>query len=221
MTELRRLLDVHAPEKEKTITEREDSEWFTTELGKLKSHLRKLERKHKCTGLAIDLEIYESKCCEYELLRESTKKHYYNEAVMDCNGNQGTLFTILNRLLHRSSSSPLPTSESNATLAQNFGDFFLSKITKIQDSLHSPDIISPSNICDIEPLCPAPLEVIEPVTPEDLSKLITAYSIKACPLDPIPARVFKLIYQVLLPVVVQIVNRSLSMGIVPLTLKER
>ncbi len=139
---------------------------------------------------------------------------------MDCNGDQGALFSILNRLLHRSTSSPLPATESNATLAQNFGDFFLSKIAKIQDSLQSSDTHTTVNALDEEPHCLSPLEVFEPVTPEDLRKLISAYSIKACPLDPLPARVFKSIYHVLLPVVVQIINLSLSSGSVPLSLKE-
>ena len=52
------LLDKHAPKKTKTITERTDVDWYTDELGKQKSALRKLERNSNQSKLAIDADIY-------------------------------------------------------------------------------------------------------------------------------------------------------------------
>ena len=73
---------------------------------------------------------------------------------------------------------------------------------------------------DPEPLCNSPLEVFEAVCPADVCKLISAYPIKACLLDPIPARVFKHIYLDLAPFIAKLVNLSLSSGIVSTSLKE-
>ena len=55
--ELKSLLDLHTPPKSKSIIKRINCKWFTSELGKMKSFCRKLERKHKKSKLAIDKDI--------------------------------------------------------------------------------------------------------------------------------------------------------------------
>ena len=66
--ELTKLLDDHAPLKPKVITDRENSQWFTGELGTLKKEACALQRKHKETGFTVNLDIYHKKCHEYEIL---------------------------------------------------------------------------------------------------------------------------------------------------------
>ncbi len=58
----------------------------------MKYFYRKLERKHKKSGLPIDMDIFDAKCAEYEDLRKETKHHYYNDAVCECAGDQGAFF---------------------------------------------------------------------------------------------------------------------------------
>ncbi len=93
-SELTRLLDIHAPVKSKTMVERENSKWFNDNLSKLKREARALDRKQKRTGLKIDCEIYLNKCHEYAKLRQITKKNYYTDAVLECDGNHGHCLSL-------------------------------------------------------------------------------------------------------------------------------
>ena len=136
-SELTQMLNTHAPLKTKTVVERENCEWFTSELGELKRCLRALERENKSTGLTIDKELYKAKSAEYEQCRETTKWLYYTNAVLDCNGKQGAIFSIINKLLHRSGSSRLPSYESSMELANNSALFFNAKIAKIHTHLEN------------------------------------------------------------------------------------
>ena len=138
-TELTRILDAHAPLKSKMICDRNGCEWFTDELGDLKRHKQKLERRHKTTMLTIDLDIYKQACAAYEARKLEVKKEYYNNEVRGCLNDHGALFQIIKRLLHRSSTSPLPSHESPSVLAQEFADFFESKIDKIHQKLNVVD----------------------------------------------------------------------------------
>ncbi len=130
-TELSSILDRHAPLKTRDIVDRVNSEWFTDELGAMKRDLRKLERKHKHMKLTIDKEIYNIKSQEYNRLQGETKERYYTNKVYDCLKDQGSMFVIINKLLHRSSSSPLPMYDDPTKLANSFADFFESKVLKI------------------------------------------------------------------------------------------
>ena len=64
------------------------------------------------------------------------------------------------------------------------------------------------------------LSSFTPLTSEQVLDLIKKYPIKSCPLDPVPAVLFKTCIPVILPVVTAIVNLSLESRIVPTSLKE-
>ena len=95
------------------MVERENCEWFNSGLGEVQRRMWALERKYKATGLTIDKEIFEIKSTEYEQCCASTKQLYYTNAVLECDGKQGTMFNIINKLLHQSGSSPLPSYDSS------------------------------------------------------------------------------------------------------------
>ena len=58
------------------------------------------------------------------------------------------------------------------------------------------------------------------VSHEDVAKILSSAPMKSCPLDPLPAKVFKRVGANLLPVLTKIVNSSLSTGEVPTVFKE-
>ena len=72
--------------------------------------------------------MYKAKAYEYMERCHETKKFYYNIAVMDCNGDQGLMFSIINSLLHRSSASPHLDAEPGTDLATEFSHFFKAKL---------------------------------------------------------------------------------------------
>ncbi len=129
-------------------------------------------------------------------------------------------FGIIYKLLHRSSSSPLPACDDISKLACVFAEFFDRKITKIYD-----DICSSATLDSLTPVADEvptvyKLSVFQPVTAEDVSKIIKGSPIKACALDPISAKLFSKILPTLVPVITDIINLSITNSIVPQYLKE-
>ena len=57
-TELRRVLDIHSPEKKRTITVRPAAAWYNGDIDREKRKRRKLERRWRKSRLVIDRELY-------------------------------------------------------------------------------------------------------------------------------------------------------------------
>ena len=64
------------------------------------------------------------------------------------------------------------------------------------------------------------LILFSPTTIEELENFLGASAIKSCMLDPIPAKIFKSCFSVLLPIIKKIVNKSLAHAVVPVKFKE-
>ena len=176
------------------------------------------EHKSISTGLTVDKEIHKHKWKEYEELRCRTKWLYYTEADLNGDGNQGKLFSIINYLLHRTGSSPLPGAYSNEMLANDFSNFFFAKIAKIHDKLAAaprPFFVQPD-----PPQYMASFNENLPVSKSDIAKIMNGALFKACTLDPIPIKIFKLAIPTLIPVITDIVNESLRSEVMPDSLKK-
>ena len=61
------------------------------------------------------------------LIRKS-RATYYNNKVTECAGYEKALFSIVNKLLHRTDIGALPSGDSNAQIASRMSDFFSEKI---------------------------------------------------------------------------------------------
>ena len=134
----------------------------------LKRHKRKLERKHNSTRLTIDLELFKEACTNYERARTRAKKEYYTNKVIDSMNDQSTIFAMVNKLLHQSSGSPLPSYNSASTLAEEFAEFFDNKIVKINCHLDSITLVEPNQIV-IEETSDSHLNSFTPVTESEIN----------------------------------------------------
>ncbi len=130
-----------------------------------------------------------------------TKKEYYANQVLGCLEDQGSIFSIINTLLHKSSAFPLPEHNSPSSRAQDFAEFFDSKIKKIYHDLNS---IS-ANDQDINPA---------------ILKISKKSPSMFCPQDPIPSSVFEEVYHPLFSILPALVNLSLETRIVACDMKE-
>ena len=94
-------------------------------------------------------------------------------------------------------------------------EFFSNKIAALRASLEVKlSTIIQSTVEDATP-CQFHLSHFKQVTSSDVLKLISASVIKSCPLDPVPASVFKQCSSVLVPVITVIINKSICSGVVP------
>jgi hypothetical protein len=211
------LLDKHAPMKERKFTIRKESPWFTSEIGEAKRARRKAERKWRKTNLTIHRQIFlEAQQHVNNLIDHAKKQHYLKKVE---SADQKSLFKIVDTLLNKAASGSLPSHDSPNDLADRFGQFFSEKISKIRDDLTKlqiPGTVSPSD----SQTPPSILSNFEPVTEDEVRKIIMSNKTKSCSQDPIPTSLLKECVSSLLPVITKIVNLSMAEGVMPAELKK-
>ena len=84
--------------------------------------------------------------------------------------------------------NPLPDSDSDKELANNFADFFINKIKVIREQLNEYPIFNLS--VNSKPI-PTMLNKFEPMLAEDITLIIKSMDSKSCELDVIPASLLK------------------------------
>ena len=154
----------------------------------MKRELCRLKRKSNLSGLYIDAEIYDNSCAAYNQCLLETKRSYYTSTVLGCAKDQGALFNLMNELLHKTSSSPLPSSSDLTHLANDFLDFFEGKIAKIHHHLTDlSDGTTPTTWPEPSPLTRL-LKYVKTTTTPDLVTIIKNPPIKSRSWDSLPAK---------------------------------
>ena len=125
------------------------------------------------------------------------------------------LFENFNTILGKSSSSPLSSTFDSDDLPKVFSDYFTEKIRTIRNSFPPPN----PTACPDTSFAGNPLLTFELVTDEFALKIISSASAKSCELDPIPITLLYENLDILLPTTTNIINTSLTTGIVPRDLK--
>ena len=141
----------------------------------------------------------------YVRLLQLAKRESINDLIKSFSGDARKIFNLVNNLTGTKQENPLPAEDN---LPDKFASFFLEKITKIRNGLvhilpykpqpHSHPI---DNLTDFTPL-----------TDEDVYNLICRTSGKSCELDPIPGSLLKSTAHTLVPLIGNIINKSLSTG---------
>jgi hypothetical protein len=132
--------------------------------------------------------------------------------IEQCGNDQKKLFKLTKDLMHQTKPASLPMHHNAQHLSDIFAKYFTSKIQKIRSEFPSPG----SQSIETEQHHTFPvLDTFEPITENQLKKLIMGSNSKSCHLDPIPTTLLKSLIDVLLPVLCRIINLSLQSSIVP------
>ena len=211
-------LEQHAPLRTAMVTIREHAPWQTEEIKHARLARRQAERKWRKTRLTVDREIYKNQRQSVTMLIEKAKTDYYTGLVQEHATDQKALFKLVNSLMYKNESTPLPPHQTLDELTTEFGDFFLEKINKIQEDLKKMQVTMP---CEhIVDTCESSLATFEPATEGEIKKLIRGSPCKSCCLDPLPTFLLKESLDVLTPTITRLVNLSIKTGIVPEKMKE-
>ena len=110
--------------------------------------------------------------------------------------------------------SPSPHQYSSHFSADDFATFFPSKVDKIRASTSSapPPVIK-------KELVTTPFSSFEPISVDEVARLLSRLPAKHCSLDPVPTWLVKRASDVLAPVLSEICNASLQFGNLPDTQK--
>ena len=120
----------------------------------------------------------------------------------------------MNHLLNQSTVTPMPPHESPGVLANQFADYFSSKIDIIRRELNHcvPHSLLAPGTCSQTKMNINKFSASDSVSIRTVSDLISFCPAKTCVLDPVPTRLLKDCSEQLAPVITSMINLSLSTG---------
>ena len=209
------ILDKHAPETTKVITIRDPTPWNTEDIKALKTAKRKAEKRWRKTNKTIDWEVFKEKRNDLNRYTKEAKRKNLEKKISKNKGNSRALFKIINSELHRSQKPPLPVADDDIKLANDFSKYFTNKIVKIRQKL------------DLSTNCPRERNTFngntftqfKELTQNEVRKIINNMAPKHSELDPVPTWMVKECLDEFLPLITEIVNKSLARGEMPTSLK--
>ena len=212
-----KILEKHAPLIERTVIVREPTPWSLDDIKVDKRRRRQLEKKKDKSNLYIDKQLYKEQKNKFNnLLKKLTNDDLSN--MIDKNaGDSKVLFKSFNKRMNRKQVAPLPMGNSDSEVADIFNKFFIEKIDKIRNKLDERCKIPP---VETKLFSGTPMSIFEPLTQDEVKSLILKAKNKQNPIvDPIPTWLVKECINELLPLITEIINASLELGIMPDDLK--
>ena len=183
--------------------------WMDVEYKQNRCLRRKLERKWKKNRTEENRDNYISQkqvCTDMALSKQT---NYYTRLIENSSNSQSDLFKLANNLLDKNSEKILPAHDDPKQLANDFNSYFVDKVKKIRESI--PEVLEkPAHYC--RPFTGEKLSDFRLTTEDELQKMISKYGIKTCMEDPIPSKLLSSVIDVVLPVLMSLINKSLSEG---------
>ena len=203
------IFEIHALKKKKNygLWLSEQTHWYTAEISAKKWLRRKCERKYeKKKKLESNKLLLKDQSNKYNNLLNSTKKDYIKNKIENAQSSKD-LYKICDTLLNREQSSVLPSHDCATSLAYTLVYYFKNKIelicSNLEQSLNTSTDQLPSTALIF-------LEQFRVVSESDARKVITSSPTKSCAFDPIPTWLLKQCLDQVAPVLMVIVNTSLS-----------
>ena len=208
--------DENAPLIRKVIKINDKNEpWYNSDIISAKRDMRKMEKKFK----AHKSDYYRD---EFKRLRQikcslvtSSKIAYYRNKINVCKNDPKQLYVELNNMLGRKDTNiVLPSHSCPKALANDFKNFFVSKIENMNATFNNVSNLSMQLIPDF------PLNVFEefdPVAVENVSQIICRLNRTHCLNDPIDVRAlnFDVVLGNFSEIMTDIVNKSFWTGRFP------
>ena len=106
--------------------------------------------------------------------------------------------------------NPLPKSDSEKNLADNFASFFIDKIRDIRDQLNEYPKYDPRADAKATSM---PLSKFSQMSAGDIMPIVRSMASKSCELDVVPTTLFKVILPHIIDTLVKIINASLEQSV--------
>ena len=211
---LKNTLDEHAPFKTRLLPVRKSAQWRDDHIVNEKRLERKLERKWRETDLTVHRQMYVKQRNVVKRLSRNAMKAQHTLKITNCKTTK-QLHLCSDNILGKCKTSPLPTNISKSDLPNTFSTYFTDKIEKIRNEIDLQKSAAPS----FTNYSGKRLNQFSAVSEEFVRDLLKSVAPKSCILDPIPTNYVKDM-DALIPLITNIINSSLSSGLVPAALKE-
>ena len=202
---LSNIFNKHAPLKKKMVYPRKKVAWFNNEAKELKAKLRKLEKHWRKSRSQEHLDVLKVARQVYRKHLKESKSAHFRDAINSAKGDPRQLFAITNGLMGKNKSNLLPPGK-HEELAEQFADFFASKIESIRDSLSSTERYQPKGTDT------GKLFQFNRLTVDQIKKRVSTSKPTSCSTDPLPSNLIKDNIEILAPVITKLVNDSLHLG---------
>ncbi|KAM9552834.1 uncharacterized protein ACWYII_034860 [Salvelinus alpinus] len=184
--------------------------WLDDSLRAHRTGLRAAERKWRKTRLPADLASFHSLLSTFSSSVSAAKATFYHSKFQASASNSRKLFATFSSLLN----PPHPPPPSSLS-ADDFVNHFEKKVDDIRSSFAKSNDTAGS----AHTALPCALTSFSPLSPDEISRLVTAGRPTTCPLDPIPSSLLQTISGDLLPYLTSLINSSLTAGYVPSVFK--
>ena len=211
-SQLREVLDKHAPLITRTTTSQRRDPWETDEVLEALRVKRRAERRFRKAKTADNFMDFRKAWDNFTHCLDNSKTNHLCGVIEENSKDPKSLFAKMNTVMHNVSHNPLPEHTCAKTLADEFNAFFKLKVDKIRDELENGTDDAFENDMTFQGMR---LDRFQELSEEDVLNIIKSSKAKSCELDPLPAVLFKHCIPILLPVVTKIVNLSLTTGTFP------
>ena len=210
---LREILDKHAPLNNCRLCPCHSQPWFTDRI-KDEIRVRQIkECKWKNNPTEYNLKAFYQQRRYVANIIKQAQRSFYIKKLLKNRTNFKDIFTITNKLLGRNDPLPLPPSDDPARLAQEFSNFFHDKIDNIKLQLKpTPDCPINNRYIEDRFLTQHCIHEFHEVREEEVPELLTKSPAKSCGLDLFPSKLLVRHHQEVVPILTQIVNASLTQG---------
>lgn len=213
-SELARILDNHAPVVERVFKQKRNDPWYTHDVMVARTGMRKAERRYRKNHTDENHSIFVEKRDHFRHLLHSSESDYFTNLISENVGDSRKLFRAINGVMLRKKSNPMPDYKNPGDMANQFSDFFTSKIDNIRASFpNSP--IDNAFTYDRNKDITVPLHQFSQVTTKHIARIVSKSKDASCELDPIPTPLVKKCLHVLSPVLTRIVNLSITTSCMP------
>ena len=216
------LLDKHAPEITRTISNKRSDFWNSSCQEAVRER-RRAHRKLKKSPHDAECRInHHEKCVDAQVIIDRERNAYYRNRLASLKGDSRGTYKVINKLMDKEyGANKLPNGE-DSKVAENLKTFFDEKVKKIYSNIeHSCASMNYTTTTSEDSLNEAcdDFDEFSEISTEDLVKIIRDIPNKTSVDDAIPLWLFKIAMPELLPFIHHIVNTSLKKGIFPEKLK--
>ena len=218
--EVKRVLDIHAPLRTgRRRCGKHESRALSDEAREAKQLRRRRERRYRRTGLQSDKQAYLSACTAARDSITKSRADHIKAELDEVSGDIGATWRTAQKLLHSKHKVVYNDAEC-AKLVSTFCEFFVDKVRRIRDNISQALQSSVRRVFAVRLHHGPALSLFQPVTIDEVRKLLLAMPNKSSPLDVLPCSLLKTCADVFAPAIVRLANLSMQAGKFPSCFKK-
>lgn len=215
------LFNKHCPLEEKHYKDiHSKSRWYNHDLQLLKQNRRQAERKMMKHPTPENHRLYVQIKNQYNFKLNDTRDKFNKQTIQETKNDKKSLHKAVNKLTGNVKETVYPTFDSPQNIADSMTDYYSQKVINIHENIKCNNLRLDFQLKPEMPFTGSlKLQKFNSLDTEKLTKLIFEMNSKTSILDPLPTSIVKKCLDLLLPVILHIVQCSMTEASFPQHLK--